>query len=98
MTRDVVNAYTLLVGDEDGPPTVSVHASADDAWKALDREVRARCRMRPRPRRTPDPEATRRLADAWRAGYPERRFWQLLSHQLPVLVPATARRVVVARH
>ena len=36
MSFDVVSAYTLLVGDGDGPPTVSVHNTADEAWRALD--------------------------------------------------------------
>lgn len=98
MAAEAVNAYTLTIGDEHGPASVSVHTTSQQAWTALDRAVRHRCRMRPRPRRHPDPEATARLADAWRAGEPEYRFWQIRSHQLPVLVPATARRLVVATH
>jgi hypothetical protein len=93
MAKDMVSAYTLLMGDEDGPATASVHATADEAWRALDREVRARCGMRPRPRRVVDPEAATRLADAWRAGYPQMRFWQILSHQLPIPVPEIGRPV-----
>lgn len=98
MATDVVTAYTLILGDEHGPATASVHATAYDAWRALDREVRQRCRMRRRPRRVVDPEAAARLADAWRAGDPDERFWQILSHQLPVLVPGTARPLVMAQH
>jgi hypothetical protein len=97
VAADVVNAYTLIVGDEHGPATVSVHASAEVAWRALDAEVRSRCRMRRRPRRAVDPEAIGRLADAWRAGDLEARFWQILSHQLPVRVPDLARPVPVVR-
>lgn len=97
MAADVVNAYTLIVGDEEGPATASVHASAGDAWQALDREVRERCRIRRRPRRAVDPEAIARLADAWRSGYPELRYWQILSHQLPVMVPEAGRPLVMAR-
>jgi hypothetical protein len=94
VSYDVVSAYTLVIGDEDGPPTVSVHATAHDAWRALDREVRARCRMWPRPRRVVDPEAAARLADAWRASDRECRFWQIRPHQLPVMLPATGRRAL----
>lgn len=96
MSYDVVSAYTLVVGDEDGPPSVSVHATADEAWRMLDYEVRRRCRMRARPRRRVDAEATTRLADAWRASDRENRFWQIRPHQLPIMVPATAARVLVA--
>lgn len=35
MTYDAVSAYTVLLGDGDGPTTVSVHGSAVDAWAAL---------------------------------------------------------------
>ena len=51
VSYEVVSAYTLLVGDVDGSPTVSVHTTADDAWRALDAAIRERCGMRPRPRR-----------------------------------------------
>ncbi|MBC8090629.1 MAG: hypothetical protein H7Y15_01530, partial [Pseudonocardia sp.] len=51
MSYEMVSAYTLLVGQTDGEPTVSVHTTADDAWRALDGAVRERCNMRPRPRR-----------------------------------------------
>jgi hypothetical protein len=68
VSYDVVSVYTLMLGDEEGPATVSVHATAEEAWRALDSEVRARCGLRPRPRRVIDPEAATRLADAWRAG------------------------------
>lgn len=96
MSYEVVSAYTLLVGDADGPPTVSVHTTADDAWRALDREVRARCRMRARPRLRMDADAATRLANAWRAGDPERRFWNVTVHRLPIPMPEIARAAVPA--
>lgn len=96
MSYEVVSAYTLLVGDaKGGPPTVSVHTTADDAWRALDREVRERCRMRPRPRRRTDAEASTRLANAWRAGDPEHRFWNITTHRLPVPMPEIGRSAMV---
>ena len=96
MARDVVSAYTLILGDEYGPATVGVYSSAEEAWKALDREVRGKSRLRMRPRRAVDPEATGRLADAWRAGNPEERFWQILSHQLAVPIPEIGRQRALA--
>jgi hypothetical protein len=96
MSFEVVSVYTLLVGDAAGPPTVSVHTTADDAWRALDAEVRRRCRMRPRPRRRMDAEAATRLADAWRAGEPESRFWNVAVHRLPVPLPVIARSAIPA--
>jgi hypothetical protein len=98
MSYDVVSVYSLLIGDEHGPATVSVHASADEAWRALDREVRARCGLRPRPRRVIDPDAATRLADAWRSGDLESRFWQIHPHQLTLMVPEIGRPVVPVRH
>jgi len=92
---DVVSAYTLLVGDGDGPPSVSVHSTADEAWRALDKEVRSRCWMRPRPRRKMDADAATRLANAWRAGDPENRFWNVTVHRLPVPRPVIARPAIV---
>lgn len=94
MTFDVVSAYTLVIGDEHGPASVGVHATAEDAWRALDREVRRRCRMRPRPRRVPTAEVSARLADAWRAGDPESRYWQIRCHSLPVTIPVIGRPVL----
>jgi hypothetical protein len=88
---EVVSAYTLLVGDVTGSPTVSVHSTADDAWRALDAEIRVRCGMRPRPRREMDADATTRMANAWRAGDPEDRYWNLTVHRLPVPVPEIAQ-------
>lgn len=96
MSFDVVSAYTLLVGDAAGPPTVSVHTTADDAWRALDREVRERSRMRPRPRRRTDADSVARLANAWRAVDPEVRYWNVTVHRLPVPVPEIARSAAVA--
>jgi hypothetical protein len=91
VSYEVVSAYTLLVGDVAGSPTVSVHTTADDAWRALDAEIRARCGMRPRPRRRMDADAATRLANAWRAGDPECRYWNLTVHRLPVPMPEIAR-------
>jgi hypothetical protein len=93
---EVVSAYTLLVGDADEPATVSVHSTADDAWRALDREVRRRCGMRPRPRRRIDSEAATRLANAWRAGDPDSRYWNLTVHRLPIPLPVIAREAMIA--
>ncbi len=93
MSYDVVSVYTLVMGDGEAPTAVSVHASAEDAWRALDREVRARCGLRPRPKRLVDENAVTRLADAWRAGDIETRFWQIHPHQLPIMVPEIGRRV-----
>ena len=97
MARDVVSAYTLIVGDEYGPAEVGVYSTAEEAWKALDRQVRRKCKLRLRPRRDVDPEATTRLADAWRAGNPEERFWQILSHQLAVRIPEIGRQRTAAK-
>lgn len=96
MSYDVVSAYTLVVGDESGDPAVSVHGSAAAAWKELDREVRSRSRMRPRPRRTVGEESASRLANAWRAADPESRFWNVTAHRLPILLPVIARNATAA--
>lgn len=88
---DVVSAYTLVIGDDTGEPTVSVHGSAGAAWRELDREVRKRSRMRPRPRRVIDEESASRLATAWRVADPESRFWNVTAHRLPILLPVIAR-------
>lgn len=98
MSFEVVSAYTLVVGVAGAAPTVSVHTTADDAWRALDREVRERCGMRPRPRRRMDADAAARLANAWRAGDPERRFWNVTVHRLPIPMPEIARVAVPAPH
>ncbi|MFP5019205.1 hypothetical protein [Pseudonocardia phyllosphaerae] len=102
MPYEVVSAYTLVVGgdtvDRAGgtpDPEVSVHTTAEDAWRALDVAVRARCGMRRRPHRVIDPDAVTRLADAWRAGDPEARYWQVTAHRLPVMLPELARAVPV---
>lgn len=97
MSFDAVSAYTLIVGDGEGQPSVSVHTTADDAWRSLDREIRRRCWMRPRPRRRADADAATRLANAWRLADPENRFWNLTVHRLPVPVPEIARVPVGAR-
>lgn len=97
MSYEVVSAYTVLVGDADAPPTVSVHSTADEAWRELDSEVRRRCGMRPRPRRQMDAEAATRLANAWRAGDPGCRYWNLTVHRLPIPLPAIARATLALR-
>lgn len=91
MSYDMVSVYTLMIGDETGPATVGVHASAEEAWQALDREVRSRAGLRARPRRVPDADSATRLANAWRAADPERRFWQLRPHRLPIMIPEIGR-------
>ena len=91
MSYDVVSAYTLVLGDDTGAPVVSVHGTAVEAWKELDREVRSRSRMRPRPLRKVDEESATRLANAWRAADPENRFWNVTAHRLPILLPVIAR-------
>lgn len=97
MSFDVVSAYTLLVGDGEGPPSVSVHTTADDAWRALDKEIRRRCWMRPRPRRRMDADAAARLANAWRLADPDNRYWNVAVHRLPVTLPEIARVPVPVR-
>lgn len=91
MPYEVVSAYTLLVGDGDESPTVSVHSTAEEAWRALDADIRERCGMRQRPRRQMDADAATRLANAWRAGDLENRYWNLTVHRLPVPVPEIAQ-------
>ncbi|MFN2495869.1 MAG: hypothetical protein ABR608_08165 [Pseudonocardiaceae bacterium] len=84
MPYEAVNAYTVLVGEVGSTTTVSVHGSAEEAWQALAEAVRTRStRWMPR-----SGEAAT-LADRWRQGAPERRFWQVSAHQLQVMVPAT---------
>lgn len=98
MPYEVVSAYTLVLGEDAGDgsrPEVTVHTTALDAWRALDAGVRERCGMRPRPRRSIEPEAVARLADAWRAADPSARYWQVTAHRLPVMVPELARAVPV---
>lgn len=102
MPYEVVSAYTLILGEASADdvtgarPEVSVHSTAEDAWRTLDAGVRARCGMRPRPRRQIDPDVVVRLADAWRAADPTARYWQVTAHRLPVMVPELARGVVPA--
>jgi hypothetical protein len=38
-----------------------------------------------------DADAATRLANAWRAGDPENRFWNVTVHRLPVPLPVIAR-------
>jgi hypothetical protein len=96
MPYEVVSAYTLLLGDEAGP-VLSVHTTATDAWHALDREIRERCGMRPRPHRRASADAAARLANAWRAADPDYRYWNVTVHRLPVPVPVIAAPPMVAR-
>lgn len=90
MSLDAVSAYTLVIGDGEGPAEVQVFTAADEAWHELDAAIRERTGLRPRPRRVVDPEAAARLADAWRAAEPEVRYWQVQAHRLPILLPAVA--------
>jgi hypothetical protein len=84
MPYEAVNAYTVLIGETGSATTVSVHGSAAEAWDALAEAVRNRStHWMPR-----YGEASA-LADRWRRGDPERRFWQVSAHQLQVIVPAT---------
>jgi hypothetical protein len=98
---EVVSAYTLVLGEAPEPgtaagrPEVSVHSTAEAAWRALDTGVRERCGMRPRPRRSIDPDAVVRLADAWRAADPDARYWQVTAHRLPIMLPELARPAAV---
>ena len=86
MPYEAVSAYTVLVGEAGSATTVTVHGSADEAWRALIEAVRCRTtRWMPR---NGDAAA---LADRWREGDPERRFWQVSAHQLQVMVPATGQ-------
>src|SRR3982751_1732191 len=80
VSYEVVSAYTLLIGDADGP-FVTVHQTAEEAWKTLRREVRSRCWMRPRPPRRTDGDAVTRLANAWRDADPETRYWNVTVHR-----------------
>lgn len=97
MPYEVVSAYTLVIGEDEDPPTVTVHTTADDAWLALDVEIRTRCGMRARPRRVVDSDRATRLADAWRAADPETRYWQVTAHRLPLMLPEIARTRAAAR-
>lgn len=84
MPYEAVNAYTVLVGEVGNSTTVSVHGSAEEAWQAL---VEAVCRRSTRwMPRSGEPAA---VADRWRRGDPDRRFWQVSAHQLQVMMPAT---------
>ncbi len=86
MPYEAVSAYTVLVGEAGSATTVTVHGSAEEAWRALIEAVRSRTtRWMPR---NGDAAA---LADRWREGDPERRFWQVSAHQLQVMVPAAGQ-------
>jgi hypothetical protein len=41
-----------------------------------------------------DAEAATRLADAWRAGEPDSRFWNVAVHRLPIPLPVIARTAI----
>jgi len=84
MPYEAVNAYTVLVGESGSVTTVSVHGSAQEAWRALAEAVRSRSTSW-----MPRYSEAAVLADRWRRGAPERRFWQVSAHQLQVMVPAT---------
>lgn len=91
MATEVVSAYTLLVGDADGPPVISVHTTADDAWRALDRAVRRRSGRGLRLPWRADAESAEQRANAWRAEDPACRYWNVTAHRLPIMVPEIAR-------
>jgi hypothetical protein len=38
-----------------------------------------------------DADAAARLANAWRAGDPDCRYWNVTAHRLPIPVPEIAR-------
>lgn len=98
MPHEMVSAYTLVIGEDSDSPSVTVHTTADDAWAALDRQIRERCGMRRRPWRVVDSDNASRLADAWRAADPDTRYWQVTAHRLPIMLPELARpRAAVAR-
>jgi hypothetical protein len=83
MPYEAVSAYTVVIGETGAATSVTVHGSADEAWRALSEAVRGRS-SRWLPRNADAAE----LADRWRAGAPERRFWQVSAHQLQVMMPA----------
>ena len=78
MPYDAVSAYTVLLGDGDGPPSVTVHGSADDAWRALGSALG----------HSGGPDAVHEAAERWRRHDPHRRFWHVSPHRLRVTVPA----------
>ncbi|MGH3931243.1 MAG: hypothetical protein ACRDTF_14855 [Pseudonocardiaceae bacterium] len=84
MPYEAVSAYTVLVGETGTATTITVHGSADEAWRALAEAVRSRSN-----RWMPRGAEAAALADRWRMGDPERRFWQVSAHRLQVMVPAT---------
>lgn len=86
MPYEAVSAYTVLVGETGSATTVTVHGSADEAWRALTEAVRSRSSRWMS--RHGDAAA---LADRWRSSDPQRRFWQVSTHQLQVMVPATGQ-------
>jgi hypothetical protein len=94
---DVVSVYTLVIGDGSGSAVISVHGTADEAWRALHRAVRARSRVSWPTWRPVRPETVRRLATAWRDGDRDQRFWQIRAHQVRVTVPVGGRAPAPAR-
>ena len=96
MSYEMVSAYTLLIGDADGPAAVSVHQSAAQVWTALGDAVYARSVVRPLHADTElDADSAAALADAWRAEDPATRYWSVTAHRLPVHMPVIARPAVV---
>lgn len=92
MSYEMVSAYTLLVGDTDGPATVSVHQAASEAWTALGSAIYSRSVVHPlHVGDMLDADTAAALANAWRAQDPTRRYWTLTAHRLPVPLPAIAR-------
>ena len=91
MPYEAVSAYTVVVGETGSATTVTVHGSAEEAWQALADAVRGRTtRWMPR-----NVDAAT-LADRWRAGAPQQRFWQVSAHQLQVMVPATGATTIAS--
>lgn len=86
MPYEAVSAYTVVVGETDRTTTVTVHGTADEAWQALAEAIRSRST-----RWMPRSSDAATLADRWRQGDPQRRFWQVSAHQLQVMVPATSK-------
>lgn len=90
MPYDAVSAYTVLLGDGDGPARVTVHARAQEAWAALHAAVSPVPRPRWRRTRPVGEQAARDAAERWRGVDPTRRYWQVTPHRLQVTVPAIA--------
>ena len=78
MARDVVSAYTLILGDEYGPAERRRVLHRGGGMEGPGPRGPGEMQAAAAAAADVDPEATGRLADAWRAGNPEQRFWQIL--------------------